>query len=150
VLGSGQALPVRSEAVDLTYSSNVLEHVPDPWQMGEEMLRVTRRGGTCFLSFTSWWSPWGGHETAPWHYLGGEHAARRYERRKGHPPKNEFGRTLFAVTVADALRWARSTPLGLLVDARPRYLPAWARPVVRVPGVRELATWNLALVLRRR
>ncbi|MDQ1642673.1 MAG: hypothetical protein QOJ90_2024 [Actinomycetota bacterium] len=150
VLGSGMALPVASGTVDLTYSSNVLEHVPEPWRMAEEMVRVTRPGGIAFLSFTSWWSPWGGHETAPWHYLGGERAARRYRRRHGRPPKNDFGRSLFAVRVADALRWARTTPHATLIDARPRYLPGWAAPVVRVPGLREVATWNLALVLRRR
>ena len=30
----------------------------------------------------------------------------------------------------------------------PRYLPAWSAPVLRVPGVREVVTWNLLLVLR--
>ena len=150
VLGSGLALPVRDDAIDVCYSSNVLEHVPEPWTMAEEMTRVTRPGGIVFLSFTSWWGPWGGHETAPWHFLGGHRAARRYERRNGRPPKNRFGESLFQVSVADALRWARSTPRAELLAAFPRYHPWWARGVVRVPGVREIATWNLALVLRRR
>ena len=39
--------------------------------MAEEMLRVTRSGGTVFLSYTVWFGPHGGHETAPWHFLGG-------------------------------------------------------------------------------
>ena len=71
ILGSGLSLPIRDGAVDVCYSSNVLEHVPDPWRMADEMVRVTRPGGYVFLSFTSWLSPWGGHETSPWHYLGG-------------------------------------------------------------------------------
>nr|WP_276202930.1 class I SAM-dependent methyltransferase [Jiangella muralis] len=150
VMGSGMALPIRDGAADVCYSSNVLEHVPDPWTMAEEMLRVTRPGGIVYLSFTVWLSPWGGHETAPWHYLGGESAARRYRRRHGHEPKNRFGASLFPVSVADALLWARHTPHGELLDAFPRYHPWWARGVVRVPGLRELATWNLAVVLRRR
>ncbi|SDS78411.1 Methyltransferase domain-containing protein [Jiangella sp. DSM 45060] len=150
VMGSGMALPIRDAAADVCYSSNVLEHVPDPWTMAEEMLRVTRPGGIVYLSFTVWLSPWGGHETAPWHYLGGESAARRYRRRHGHEPKNRFGASLFPVSVADALLWARHTPHGELLDAFPRYHPWWARGVVRVPGLRELATWNLAVVLRRR
>lgn len=150
VMGSGMALPIRDAAADVCYSSNVLEHVPDPWTMAEEMLRVTRPGGVVYLSFTVWLSPWGGHETAPWHYLGGESAARRYRRRHGHEPKNRFGASLFPVSVADALLWARHTPHGELLDAFPRYHPWWARGVVRVPGLRELATWNLAVVLRRR
>ncbi|PSL04072.1 methyltransferase family protein [Haloactinopolyspora alba] len=150
VVGSGMALPVRDDAVDVCYSSNVLEHVPRPWAMADEMLRVTRPGGVVFLSFTVWWSPWGGHETAPWHLLGGERAARRYERRTGHPPKNRYGRSLFPVTVRDTLAWARRSPRGQLVRALPRYHPWWAAAVVRVPGVRELVTWNLAVVMRRR
>ena len=71
VIGDGMRLPFRDDAVDLCYSSNVLEHVPDPWRMAEEMLRVTRPGGVAFISYTSWYGPWGGHETAPWHFLGG-------------------------------------------------------------------------------
>ncbi len=147
-LGSGIALPARDGVVDVCLSSNVLEHVPTPWQMGEEMLRVCRPGGLAVVSFTVWLGPWGGHETAPWHYLGGDHAARRYEARRGQPPKNRFGTSLFAVSVADALAWARRTPSGTLLEAFPRYHPRWAAPVVRVPGLREVATWNLVLVLR--
>lgn len=149
VIGDGMALPVRDGAVDVCYSSNVLEHVERPWQMAEEMLRVTRPGGVVYCSFTIWFGPWGGHETSPWHYLGGHRAARRYERRHGRPPKNRFGESLFAVSVTDALRWARGTPHGELVAAFPRYHPWWAQPVVRIPMLRELVTWNLAVVLRR-
>lgn len=147
--GSGESLPVRSGAVDVCYSSNVLEHVRSPWRMAAEMVRVTRPGGCVFLSFTPWWSPWGGHETAPWHYLGGRRARERYARRHGREPKNRFGESLFAVSVGSALRWARRHPGVALVEALPRYHPWWARRVVAVPGVREVASWNLVLVLHR-
>ncbi len=149
VLGSGMELPVASEAVDVCYSSNVLEHVPRPWAMADEMVRVTKPGGVVFLSFTLWWGPWGGHETAPWHYLGGARAAERYARIQGHPPKNVFGESLFAVRAREALAWARNCPDAELVDAFPRYLPRWAHALTAVPGIREIALWNLALVLRR-
>ncbi|HYO17755.1 MAG TPA: class I SAM-dependent methyltransferase [Dermatophilaceae bacterium] len=150
VLGSGMELPIASAAVDLCYSSNVLEHVAKPWVMAEEMVRVTKPGGVVFLSFTLWWGPWGGHETAPWHYLGGALAAQRYSRKHGHPPKNVFGESLFEVRAGDALAWARSCPDAELVDAFPRYLPRWAHGLTVVPGLREVTLWNLALVLRRR
>src|SRR5215475_1269520 len=89
VIGDGMQLPFRDEAVDVCYSSNVLEHVSEPWRMADELLRVTRPGGIAFISCTVWWGPWGGHETAPWHYLGGRRARARYRRRKGHEPKNK-------------------------------------------------------------
>ena len=56
--GSGTALPVRTSAVDVCYSSNVVEHVATPERMLDEMVRVTQPGGTLFVSFTPWWSPW--------------------------------------------------------------------------------------------
>jgi SAM-dependent methyltransferase len=146
-------LPFRTGSIDICFSSNVLEHVPEPWQMADEMVRVTRPGGTVFLSYTIWLSPHGGHETSPWHYLGGSRALKRYERKKGKPPKNVYGESMYAVSAAGALRWAhRKVAEGSveLIDAIPRYHPKWAYWVVRVPGVREIVTWNLVLVLRKR
>jgi SAM-dependent methyltransferase len=150
VRASGEALPVRTASVDVCYSSNVLEHVRSPWTMTAEMVRVTRSGGTVFLSFTPWWSPHGGHETGPWHYLGGHRARRRYRRRNGREPKNRFGESLFPVSVGGALRWARSCPDVEVVAAFPRYHPWWATWVLAVPGLREILAWNLVLVMRRR
>lgn len=153
VLGSGVALPIADAAVDICYSSNVLEHVSDPTRMAEEMVRVTRPGGVVFLSYTTWLSPWGGHETAPWHYLGGARAARRYTRKHGRAPKNEYGRTLFPISAATMLSWsARAQDAGQVdVVARfPRYHPGWAHRLVSIPGIREVALWNLVIVLRRR
>jgi len=150
VRGSALELPFRSDSIDLTYTSNVLEHVPDPWRMCGELVRVTRPGGLIFLSYTSWLSPWGGHETAPWHYLGGHRAAARFERTRGQAPKNRYMSTLFPVYVADCLAWARSRMDVELVDAMPRYLPDWGKVILRIPGLREIVTWNLAMVLRKK
>jgi len=149
VIGDGMRMPFADDSFDVCYSSNVLEHVPEPWRMAAEMVRVTRPGGTVFLSYTVWWGPWGGHETSPWHLLGGHRARRRYRRRQGHEPKNRYGESLFAVTVRDGLRWADSQTSASVVAALPRYHPRWARAVLRVPLVREAATWNLVLVLRK-
>ena len=149
VVGSALRLPLPAGAVDVTFSSNVLEHVGDWRTMLSEMVRVTKPGGIIFVAFTNWLSPWGGHETSPWHYLGGERAALRYARKHGEPPKNRYGVSLHSVSVADALRWARETSEAELIDAVPRYLPSWTRPLLRAPGLREFATWNLLLVLRR-
>ena len=151
--GSGLALPLADASVDVAYSSNVLEHVPDPEAMAEEMLRVARPGGLVVISWTPWLSPWGGHETAPWHYLGGRRAADRYARRTGHRPKNDFGRSLFACSVGRMARWLRAAEGRgevRVVEVLPRYHPSWARWVVRVPGLREVASWNAVIVVERR
>jgi len=150
IAARGERLPLADRSVDVCFSSNVVEHVPAPWQFADELVRVTRSGGLVVLAYTNWLSPWGGHETSPWHYLGGYPAAERYGRRYGHPPKNRYGAGLYPVSVAAGLRWATSRPDAELVDARPRYLPAYARALLRLPALREIATWNLWLVLRRR
>ena len=143
-------LPFRDGSLDVCYSSNVLEHVPDPWRMADEMVRVTRSGGTVFLSYTVWFGPWGGHETAPWHFLGGLRARRRYVRKHGHEPKNKYGESLFRVTVRDGLTWAERQDTADVVHLTPRYNPWWSRWLLRVPVVREVVTWNLVIVLRKR
>jgi SAM-dependent methyltransferase len=146
VRASGMALPFADDSVDLCLSSNVAEHVPNPWRMGREMLRVTRPGGLVVLSYTVWLGPFGGHETGMTHYLGGARAAARYTRKHGHRPKNDYGSSLFAVSAADGLQWAAST--GMLIAAFPRYHPRWAWWMTRVPLLREFLVSNLVLVLQ--
>lgn len=152
VRGSGMDLPFADAVFDLSYSSNVAEHISDPWRMADEMLRVTRPGGLVVVSYTCWLGPFGGHETGLWqHYIGGEYAAQRYERTHGHPPKNRWGESLFNVSCADGLRYAARVNgvSAELVAAFPRYHPWWAWWLVNVPGVREFGVSNLVLVLRR-
>jgi SAM-dependent methyltransferase len=150
VLGSGLDLPVRDDAVDVAFSSNVLEHVPEPERLADELVRVVRPGGVVFLSYMLWLGPHGGHETSPWHYFGGERAAVRYQRRHGQPPKNRYGVSLFPTSAARMLRWAGRQQRADLLAAEPRYHPRWVHWVVHVPGLREVTAWNLLLVLRRR
>jgi len=96
-----------------------------------------------------WRSPWGGHETSPWHHVSGGYALRRYTRKHGHPPKNVYGESLFAVSVHEALKLVQGRDDVDVVSAEPRYYPTWAKWIVRVPVARELFTWNLVLLLER-
>lgn len=146
VRASGMALPFADDSVDICLSSNVAEHVPRPWQLGAEMLRVTRPGGLVVLSYTVWLGPFGGHEMGLTHYLGGERAAARYARKHGRPAKNHYGSSLFAVSAADGLTWAAST--GAAVAVFPRYHPRWAWRLTGVPVLREFLVSNLVLVLQ--
>ncbi len=146
VRASGMALPFADDSVDICLSSNVAEHVRRPWQLGAEMLRVTRPGGLAVLSYTVWLGPFGGHEMGLTHYLGGERAAARYARKHGHRAKNDYGSSLFEVSATDGLTWAAST--GAAVAAFPRYHPRWAWWLTSAPVLREFLVSNLVLVLQ--
>jgi SAM-dependent methyltransferase len=150
VLADGLRLPLADGTFDVSHSSNVIEHVTAPKVFLDEMVRVVRPGGLVFLAFTNWFSPFGGHETSPWHYLGAERAVERYQRTHGNDPKNRYGVSLFRLDISDVLRWAKNRRDAALIDSFPRYYPRWTKPIVAVPGLREVATWNLVIVLRRR
>lgn len=149
VIADGYLLPLADGVADVTFSSNVLEHVADPQTFLSELARVTRPGGLIYVSFTNWLSPWGGHEWAPWHYFGAERARARYRRRTGRPAKHTLGENLFPVHIGTTLRQVRARDDVRIVSARSRYWPFLTRTVVKVPGLREFATWNLLLILRR-
>ena len=150
VVADGYLLPLADGVADVCFSSNVLEHVADPQTFLSELVRVTRPGGLIYVSFTNWLSPWGGHEWAPWHYLGADRARARYRRRTGQAAKHTLGENLFAVHIGPhpaagarpRRRDRRLGPLPLLA------VPRGGRRHAS-PGLREFATWNLLLILRR-
>ena len=150
VISDGYQLPFAGCTADVCFSSNVLEHVPDPEKFVGELIRVTKPGGIVYVAFTNWYSPWGGHGTSPWHYFGGQWALDHSSRVKGYEPINRFGETLFPVHVGPILNWARTIPDVEVLEAVPRYYPGWCNWIVQVPGLREIATWNLMLIMRRR
>ena len=148
VVADAHHLPFADSSVDVVFSSNLLEHVQHPETVADELLRVVKPTGLVFLSYTNWLSPWGGHETSPWHWLGGQRAARRYHRRTGKSPKNLIDVSLYRLSVARGLRWAHTSGADVIA-ARGRYWPDWASVIVRIPGVREIITWNLLLLVRK-
>ena len=86
---------------------------------------------------------------SPYHYLGPRLGPRLYERRHGPPRKNPYGAGLWARHIGPTLRLVRAAP-GLEIErVEPRYWPQ-LRVVCRIPGVRELVTWNCVIRVRRR
>lgn len=148
LVGDAARLPLPDQAVDGVFCSNLLEHARDTPGVLSEIARVLRPGGWAYVSWTNWYSPWGGHDMTPYHFLGPRYGPRLYERRHGPPRKNRYGEGLFAVHVGPTIRLARSDRRMRVERVEPRYWP-WARVVMHVPGLRELVTWNCVLRLRR-
>jgi SAM-dependent methyltransferase len=147
VIGRGERLPFRDGAFDGVASSNVLEHLEDTWGLIDELLRVCRSGGLVYLSWTNWYSPFGGHDWSPFHYLGPRLGPRTYRAVFRRTPMHLPGQTLFPVHVGAVIRGLRRKRVRLL-DVSPRYWPS-LRFLARVPGVREVALWNCVLLVQK-
>jgi SAM-dependent methyltransferase len=149
VLADAGSLPLADASVDGVFCSNLLEHTPDAAPVLREIERVLRPGGWGYVSWTNWYSPWGGHDMTPYHYLGPRLGPRLYERRHGPPRKNAYGDGLWAAHIGATLRLVRHLP-GLAIErVEPRYWPRLAF-LCRIPLLRELVTWNCVIRLRRR
>ena len=101
-----------------------------------------------YVSYTVWLSPYGGHETSPWHFLGGNYARRRFEKKTGKAPENIYGESMFACYVAPILKIAKQLQNVEIIRVEARNLPTWMRWVISVPLLNEVLTQNLALTFR--
>ncbi len=149
ILGDAMDLPLGDRSVDGVFTSNMIEHTPRPLAVFDEIERVLRPGGWAYVSWTNWYSPWGGHDISPYHYLGPRLGLRVYEQLHGPPRKNRPGEGLFPLHIGPTLRDLRRRP-GIVVDeVQSRYWPG-LRFITAIPVVREVVTWNCAIYLRKR
>jgi SAM-dependent methyltransferase len=163
VVGNALHLPLDTHSMDFVFCASLIEHVPNPLRLLQEVARVLKPGGFCYLSFPPFYSPVGGHEYAPFHYLGEEWAMRLAGNRsqKGHPewaqrlyPVNaqptsfagiyaDWG--LFVMTIAKGRQLISQSGMNLL-DQSTRYFP---HSFARWPLLGELLTWHVQFLLQQ-
>ena len=131
---------------DLVICSNVLEHLPRPERLLAALPQLIKPGGRCYLSWTNWHSPWGGHEFSPFHYLGVERGVRIWERVTGKQRVHTPGQNLFYTSIRGTLKTLRANPALRIERLAPRYYPEFSF-LVHLPGLREVLTWNCAMLL---
>lgn len=161
VIGNALALPLDREAFDFVFCASLIEHVAEPERLLDEIERVLRPGGRCYLSFPPYYSPRGGHEYAPWHYLGEKWALRLSRGRDDVAPwvhdlyrladaPNSFAELyddwgLFPLTIGKVERLIEPTSLTIL-DLSTRYLSV--NPA-RWPVIGEVLTWHVQFLLEK-
>ena len=119
-------LPFPDRDFDLVVCSNVLEHLRDPQTALIEMRRVASK---LWLSWTPWYSPFGGHTLFPFHYFGKDIL---------------LGNDLFKTFVSETLN--QMTRAHWTIDTiRPRYWPRLAS-LAKWKYTREWATWNVEVI----
>jgi SAM-dependent methyltransferase len=154
--------PFRAGSIDFVFCASLIEHVPFPGDLMREIRRVLRTGGVCYLSFPPFFAPQGGHEFAPFHYLG-ERAALWLRKRAAPPPpwvREMYAPTenprsfaeayrgwgLYRMTISRARGLIRESGLAV-TDMRPRYV--WFNTAA-LPILGEFLTWHVQFLLVKR
>lgn len=147
-VGDATALPCKSGALDLLVSVNVVCHIQHPARFFEEAYRSLRPGGYAYVTWTNWYSPMGGHDFAPYHYLGPRFGYNLACRMKH---KDSFiqvpFQSLWPNHIGPTLRVMRQSGFQIL-GVTPRYYPSLAF-ICRVPLMREFLTWNCQVMLQK-
>ena len=134
---------------DLVVCSNVLEHLAKPFEFIAALGKILNSGGTLYLSWTNWLSPWGGHDFSPFHYLGARRGHRIFDkliqRKRIHTPFE----TLYPTYVGATLSAIRQQPDLQIVKVAPRYYPEFSF-IMSIPVVREFLAWNCAVLMRKK
>ena len=149
VWGSGMELPFRDKAFATVFSSQVLEHVPEPWRMVAEMARVLEPGGHLILT-----APhiWGLHEVPQDYFRFTCYGLEYLARRAGLQPVEV--RPMAGYWVTAGVRFCyylwhfERGPLKPVVRVMFALIQLMAWGLDRLHRV-ESDTWNYLLVARR-
>jgi arabinofuranan 3-O-arabinosyltransferase len=161
VAANGLSLPFAAASADLVVCASLVEHVASPERLLAELHRISRPGGLVYISFPPFYTPRGGHQFSPFHYLG-ERRALRMARRFGRLHESDWVRATFpADPDSFSTAWGdwglyRMTIgrfeglLGktdyVVRDRSTRLLPV---DFSGIPLLRELLTWHVQYLLEK-
>ncbi len=161
VTGNALRTPFPGGRFSLVICASLIEHVADPDMLLTEIDRLMKPKGYLYLSFPPFYSPTGGHQFAPYHYLGERLAIaifnlhtryQKHEWLKQHisfNPKsftNSFGSWgLYRRTINWAKREIKKYSWDL-IDCSARYMPI--NPTF-IPVVREFLTWHVQFLVQK-
>jgi SAM-dependent methyltransferase len=134
---------------DLVICSNVLEHLRYPEKFLGEAHHLLNERGVLYLSWTNWLSPWGGHEFSPFHYLGPNLGPKLFDRITGKKRIHTPGQNLFVTSIGNTLSIIKGRSSLKVKAVAPRYYPEFSF-LPKLPLVREILTWNCAMLLQKR
>ena len=161
VVADALALPLKSDAFDVVICASLIEHVACPERLLVDLLRITRPGGVVYLSFPPFYSPGGGHQFSPFHYLSERNAVKlacRFGRwRKSAWVQDNYPTSpdsfagaygawgLYPLTIRKVEGLLRETSFRVR-ERSTRLLPL---DLSGVPFLGELFTWHVQYLLEK-
>ena len=143
VLADAQAIPAVSARFPLVFCASLIEHVPDPVKLVQEIRRVLHPDGVAYLSFPPFYSPVGGHQFKPYHLLGERLGLRLSGRNKASYAKCYGDWGLYPLSIRRVRQII--VQAGLVIrDEATRFLPF---NVASVPWLGEFLTWHVQFIV---
>jgi len=154
ICGVAQALPFSSNSFDLVICRSVLEHIPSKYQQNSvnEMYRVTKEGGLCYVAVPPWYNPFAGHEFRPFHLFPFK-LAKRFAMFF-HPTFPQASRaalsyqecSLYPITFKKISRMISVSGFRVLARKDMHFRMHF---LTKIPIIREIAVPNVALILQK-
>lgn len=149
-MGRADDMPFDGEQFDLVICRGVLEHIPSERQQGSlnEMHRVVKVGGFCYVTVTPWYNPWAGHGLKPFHYLPFGAAKRLAEAAYGKRIDADSWeeKKLFPVTFRKMLRMISLSGFKIAGTLDTHFRMHF---LTRIPVVREVAVPSVVFILTK-
>lgn len=154
-------LPFSNGYFDMVICASLIEHLPEPEKLLDEILRVLSDQGIAYLSFPPFYSPVGGHQFAPFHLLGEKASislARRFGRLKkgnhvqdnANPETNTFENAfgdwgLYVLTIRRVQQMLKAYPVKV-IERSTRWLPI---DFSGIPILGEFLTWHVQFLFKK-
>lgn len=159
IMGDALTIPISKASFDVVICASLIEHVVAPKRLLDELYRIVKPDGVVYLSFPPFFSPYGGHQFSPFHYLGLERAVkisnflgplRKYKWIEDNYPVTpsssdaaygDWG--LYPLTIAKFEALLRQMPF-IVKERSTRMSPM---DFTKIPFLREILTWHVQYLL---
>lgn len=150
--------PFQDSTFDMIICASLIEHLKDPKILLDELARISKPGGYVYLSFPPFYSFWGGHSYAPFHYFGEKRAVKfskftnRLFKRKIFNSDIYIGNSfekaydnwgLYPLTIKKAKNELKNSNL-IIVDQSTKWMPI---NFSKFNLLNEFLTWHVQFLL---
>jgi SAM-dependent methyltransferase len=142
-------LPFGDNSFDFCFCSSLIEHIGDQRGLLEEIHRILKPDSLCYLSFPPFYSPVGGHQFKPFHYLPEKLClaiCKKIRRIDCNSYSKSFGSWgLYPTTMRNIKKLAKG------VDFKIDRITTRISPLnfTKIPFFGEILTWHVEFILRK-